>query len=123
MPFLSAATMQAFKAQPLGAQAASIYSIPAPTGGLNRRDVLSAMAPNDAITLNNWVPDVNSISIRRGYDEWATGISGNYVETLMQYSPPSGTNVLFAAGPNTIYIATAAGAATSSIGSKTGYSK
>lgn len=95
-------------------QRSSTGSIPAPTGGWNQRDVLSAMAPNDAITLENWIPDIGSVRLRGGYLSWGTSLSGTYTETLMQYSPVSGSNVLFAATPTTIYDVTVSGSGTSS---------
>lgn len=93
---------------------AQVGSIPAPIGGWNRRDVLSAMAPTDAIALENWIPDTGAVQLRNGYSSWGTGLTGNYVESLMQYSPPSGSNKLFAATPTIIYNVTTAGAGSSS---------
>ncbi len=99
----------------LGRQSAKVEMLPPPTGGWNARDPLSAMKPEDAIVLDNIIPGDGAVRMRRGYSEWATGLSGTYVETLMEYSPPTGSPTLFAATPTTIYDVTASGAAVSSV--------
>jgi hypothetical protein len=83
---------------------------PAPIGGWNARDAVSAMDIKDALKLDNWIVDEGEVRIRPGSTSHATGISGNYVESLMEYAPPSGTNKMFAAGPTDIYDVTSAGA-------------
>lgn len=94
--------------QPLP-QVSSVYTLPPPTGGWNARDPLPEMEPEDAIVLDNIIPGTGAASLRLGYSSHATGL-GSYVETLMEYSPPSGTNELFAAVPSAIYDVTSAGA-------------
>jgi hypothetical protein len=83
-------------------------NMPAPTGGWNARDVLSEMAPNDAVILDNWYPSTTSVNQRYGYSEWATGLPAP-VETLMPYAGPS-SDKLFAACGTEIYDVTASGA-------------
>jgi hypothetical protein len=83
-------------------------NMPAPTGGWNARDVLSEMAPNDAVILENWFPSTTSVNQRYGYSEWATGLPAT-VETLMNYAGPS-SDQLFAACGTEIYDVTTAGA-------------
>jgi hypothetical protein len=111
---LSPTTVQSQRQRALGSNVSNMGSLPPPTGGWNRRDVPSAMSLSDAITLENWIPDIGSVAVRKGYSVWGTTLSGNYVETLMQYSPPSGSNKLFAAMPAIIYDVTAQGAGVSS---------
>lgn len=60
-------------------------NIPAPTGGLNTRDSESIMEPSDAVIMENWFPDQGSVSTRKGFTEYATGLTG-FVETLMEYN-------------------------------------
>ena len=105
---------------------ARTMTLPAPVGGWNARDAVSEVSAvkttgqvAQALRLDNWVPELGGVRIRRGYSSHATSLSGNYVETLMEYSPGSGTNALFAATPTIIYDVTAAAAGTSSLTSLT----
>lgn len=92
-------------------------SIPAPVGGWNARDALANMPVTDAVTLLNWFPTTTYCQLRKGYTQWATGITG-WVESLMAYA--SGTsNQLFAAAGTVIYDVTAGGTATSDVTSLT----
>jgi hypothetical protein len=84
-------------------------SIPAPIGGWNRRDAIADMPETDAIILDNMIPGTEGVSLRNGRDTHVTGL-GTYIESLMEYSPPSGVPKLFAAVPTAIYDVTAAGA-------------
>jgi len=93
---------------PLYDQKSSIATIPAPIGGWNARDPLSAMPPQDAVTLVNFIPGTEGVSLRPGYTSHATGF-GAAVQTLMEYGSPS-ANKLFAASGTSIYDATSAGA-------------
>lgn len=88
-------------------QVARVVRLPPPTGGWNTRDAVSAMPAEDAIVLDNWLPDVNGLSIRKGYTTHATGI---VAQTLMEYSPASGSSRLFAASATGIFDVTVAGA-------------
>lgn len=91
------------------AQNAQMRTLPAPSKGWNARDPLPAMKPEYAITLDNMIPTNGGVTLRRGFAAHATGL-GTYVESLMEYAPPSGNNKLFAATPSAIYDATTAGA-------------
>lgn len=84
-------------------------SVPAPVGGLNARDSIADMPPTDAILMDNWDANTTSVSLRLGASYKSTGYPG-WVETLMAYSPPSGTAKLFAASSGKIYDATTTGA-------------
>jgi hypothetical protein len=66
------------------------------------------MGPLDAVALTNFFPATNSVNLRKGFTQHATGITGQ-VDTLMTYS--SGTvNTLFAAAGTKIFDVTTAGA-------------
>jgi hypothetical protein len=69
------------------------------------------MNPLDAVVLNNFYPTPSEIQLRKGYTQYATGISGQ-VDTLMQYSGGA-TSKLFAAAGSVIYDVSNAGVATS----------
>ena len=83
-------------------------SIPAPAGGWNARDSLAAMPPLDAVKLENWFPLTNELMLRKGYSQYATGISGQ-VESLLLYF--AGANKeMFAVAGGAFYDVSAAGA-------------
>lgn len=90
----------------------SVHSIPAPTGGLNARDPLASMSNKDAIVLDNFFPEVNYVSLRRGHASHATGMS-TAVQSLMTYHALNGSEKMFAAANGAIYDVTTAGAGSS----------
>jgi len=91
-------------------------SIPSPTGGLNTRDSISSMPPTDAVILNNWIPDTDTCTLRRGYKTHVSGLNGT-VETLAEWAGPQGSNKLFAAcaSSNSVFDVSATASAVSSI--------
>lgn len=82
-------------------------TVPAPVGGLNVRDSISAMPPTDAIVLRNFFPTPYGCLVRKGFTEHATALPGP-VETLMSYNSRTGTNVLLAACDGKVYDVSAA---------------
>ena len=63
-------------------------SLPAPIGGLNKRDPLMAMNEADAIKMDNYIPTMGSVELRPGYEKHcALGefSATNKVETLCCY--------------------------------------
>lgn len=84
-------------------------TVPSPIGGWNTRDALDAMDPTDAVILDNWFPDVNSIQIRNGWESYATGLGSGHVETLAEYFN-GGDRVFIAAANNSLYDISAGGA-------------
>lgn len=89
------------------------YSLPPPVGGWNTRDPLDAMAPTDAVVLDNWFPTTGSVKLRKGYaDSGVTGMGSGNVDTLAEYHSGATRHLLAAANGN-IYNATSSGAATS----------
>lgn len=83
-------------------------SIQAPTGGLNAKDPIAAMAETEAVTLDNWFPTPSSVDIRNGMVTHVSGFSSP-VETLALYNDGV-TPALFAASGDSIYDVTSAGA-------------
>ena len=49
--------------------------LPAPVGGWNASDAVSAMAPSDCVYLYNMIPFQHGLRTRLGYREWATNVS------------------------------------------------
>src|SRR5512139_1711274 len=75
----------------------TVVRVPAPYGGWNARDTLVSMPPEEAIRLENFIPDTTGIRTRDGYDTHSTGV-GTRVDTLMAYTPPLASSAkLFAA--------------------------
>lgn len=89
---------------------ATTTSVAAPLGGWNARDSVAEMNPMDATRLENFFPTPSDVSLRKGWTEHATGITGE-VETLMSYNGPI-TQTLFAIANGKIYDVTTAGTAT-----------
>ncbi len=90
-------------------QVSKAQTFSAPVNGWNARDPLAAMKPEDAVYLDNWWPTPTSVNLRKGSDDWVTGITGN-VETLMAYNGPTGSSELFACANNNIYDVSSSGA-------------
>ena len=98
---------------------ARTHYFPPPTGGWNDRDALDDMAQNDAIVLDNLIPDLNGVNLRGGYADHATGL-GAKVETIMTYSPADGTDEMFAAAGTSVFDVTSAGAVGAAVITSTG---
>lgn len=110
-----AALLKKHSGAPFGQAPARFATLPAPIGGWNARDAVSAMKPEDALVLENIIPGQGRVRLRPGYLVYATGITGvaggqvPAVETLMEYAPPSGLKKLFAACGTGIYDASSPG--------------
>jgi len=87
-------------------------STPAPIGGWNTRDDLANMPRADAAVFDNWLPDTNAVRLRKGYQQFCTGVGSGNVETLQSHVTTSGTDKLLACGGGRIYDITS-GSATS----------
>lgn len=97
------------------AQVAQSSIIPAPTGGLNYRDPISAMAPVDAIVLNNFIPQQQGVVLRKGWQEFSDAVQiggiAQPAESVFSYkSPDSAYDKVFMATGGNIYDVTAGGA-------------
>ena len=77
-------------------------SVPAPIGGINAVDPLSAMEPTDAVDMLNFIPGTNSLVSREGYSRWVTGLPGP-VKTLSSYISSAGEFRLFGATDDGLY--------------------
>ena len=97
--------------------------VPAPTGGWNARDPLHAMDPQDAITLENWFPDVSSVTIAPGFTSYNTNsvLSDTApAYTLAEYVKADGTRYLLSSrGKGWIDVSTESGAGTDLTGAVT----
>lgn len=89
-------------------------SMPAPVGGLNDRDSIVEMKPNEAVILTNWWVLPTYVAIRKGRQPWVTGLPST-VKSLMEYSPASGGNKLLAIASGNVYDVTNPGVAGSPV--------
>lgn len=87
---------------------AQTITVPAPIGGWNSRDAISAMPTTDAVYLINYFPSTTDVILRYGHTQSSTGIVGQ-VETLISYAG-STTNKLFGIAAGSIYDCTSGGA-------------
>lgn len=87
------ATIRQSRAQ----QTANVRSLSAPVGGWNARDSLDRMAETDAVTLDNWFPDMGEVRVRPGYTQHSTGM-GSDVELIAEYHAGDTRKLLAAAG-------------------------
>ena len=94
-------------------------TIPAPYAGLNLRDDITALQPNEARILENWLPSTGQLSLRTGYAAHASSLGSGECKTLVGFE--YATSAKLVAGANgKLYDVTAAGAG-SQIG--TGFSE
>lgn len=84
----------------------SVYILPAPTGGINRRDNITDMPETDALDLINWIPDANNVRLRRGTRIACTGCGTGSVPTVAEFAAPDGTRKRIAAGSGKLWDAT-----------------
>lgn len=87
------------------AQTAQVFNIPAAIGGLNYRDPISAMAPTDALVLENFIPKQTGVELRKGW-RYFTPLAGinAHVRSIFTYNAPdSANNKIFAAAGGNIY--------------------
>lgn len=74
-------------------------TIAAPIGGLNAYDSIANMPIQDAVLMKNMYPQPYGAVMRKGYQEWATGMSGT-IESLLTYAAQSGANKMWAVSTN-----------------------
>lgn len=89
------------------------HMIPAPVSGWNARDSIAAMRSGDAVKLDNVWPENTFVSLRKGSEDFATGIDiaavEKEVETLIAYRALSGTQKLWAFAGTAIFDVTSGG--------------
>lgn len=62
-------------------------TIPAPVGGLNSRDPLASMRPEDALKLENFICRPTTVELRSGQVNYATGFTSNLqIDALLVYN-------------------------------------
>lgn len=85
------------------ARVADMFTIPAPTGGLNYRDPISSMQPTDALVLENMIPNQTGAVIRKGW-QYHTSSVALPIKSIFAYNAPNpANNKVFAAAGGNIY--------------------
>jgi hypothetical protein len=90
---------------------AQITTISAPVKGWNTTASISEIPPNQAIVLDNLIPSTGSVTSRKGYSEYATGVGTGNVDSLFELKA-LGVNKMVAAADGGLYDTTTIGAAT-----------
>jgi hypothetical protein len=85
------------------AQTAQVFTIPAPIGGLNYRDPISAMSPTDALVLDNFIPKQTGVEIRKGWKYHTSTVSLPIKSVFTYNAPDPANNKVFAAAGGNIY--------------------
>ena len=85
------------------ARVAQVFNMPAPVGGLNYRDPISAMDPRDALILNNFIPRQQGVELRKGWQVNTDTISLP-IDSIFAFKSQSGEDdKVFAAAGEDIY--------------------
>lgn len=82
------------------------YTISAPVGGLNGRDPLADMPPQDAYLMDNVIPRANKVEARKGAVKHTESPCGCSVQTLEVYTGADGDVMLAWAGDTCYNVST-----------------
>jgi hypothetical protein len=102
--------MPQIKHRPTQFEQGKSVTLPAPYGGLNLRDDITALKPNEARVLENWFPGSGELTLRDGFEEHGTGMGSGEVKTLAGFVGLT-TSKLVACANGKIFDTTSAGAA------------
>lgn len=80
-----------------------LANVPAPVGGLNLRDPISAMQPIDAVVLDNMIPRQTGVELRKGYQIHVEDLGGQVKSVFSYNAANSANNKVFAAVGGNIY--------------------
>lgn len=111
MAFIANGRMPQFKSRPTLFEQGASLSLPSPYGGLNFREDITALKPNEARVLENFFPASGVTSLRPGFEQYATGMGSGEVKTLAAFVGPSASK-LIAATAGKIFDVTSSGSAT-----------
>lgn len=78
-------------------------TIPAPVGGWNTRDPLDGMDVFFALRMDNWFPEERSVSFRKGFSQFATGMGAEPVASLMVLREADSTETMIAASDGKLW--------------------
>jgi hypothetical protein len=89
------------------ARVSELFNMPAPVGGLNLRDSLALMSPQDAVILNNFIPRQQGVELRKGWQYSVDNITFATGSVFSFTAPDPADNKVFVAADGDIYDATA----------------
>lgn len=98
---------QALRTKGPRATTSGAVSTPPPVNGWNVVDPLADMGIKFARQLDNWFPTPHNVQLRKGWQQWVTGITGT-VESLMPYNGGA-AHKLFAAASTSFFDVTTQG--------------
>src|SRR5262245_36216125 len=99
-----------FKFRPEQFEQGASLTLPAPYGGINLRSDITALQPNEARSLENWLPGAGQVDLRPGFGDHGTGVGSAEVKTLAPFVGYTASR-LVAGGGGKLWNATTAGAA------------
>lgn len=95
---LRSSRMPQIKMRPQQFQQGQSFSLPAPYGGLNLREDITALKPNEARVLENLFPSSGQIVMREGFSDFGTGLGSGETKTLATFNAASASYLI--AGAN-----------------------
>jgi hypothetical protein len=87
-------------------QTAQLANLPSPVSGLNLRDPIIAMQPTDAVVLDNMIPRLQGVELRKGWQYVCSAVGGGAapVKSVFGYTAPNpADNKIFCAAGGNIY--------------------
>lgn len=106
MGFLDRPLSRGFRNVPQRFDSGNSFAAPPPYGGINLRDDVSAIQPNQARFLDNWLPDSGALKVRPGFEGYATGVGSGEVKTLATFEGTSSEKMLAAANGDIFDVST-----------------
>ena len=122
MGFLDRPLTRGFRNAPTRFDAGDTFAAPPPYGGINLRDDVSAIQPNQARFLDNWLPDSGALKVRPGFEAYASGVGSGEVETLTTFEG-TGAEKMLAGANGDIFDVSSSGSATELTGAITDFSE
>ena len=104
---LSRGRRPSLKWRPTQFEQGASKTMPAPYGGINLRTDITALKPNEARALENWIAESGYLSMRSGTTEHGTGLGGGEVKTLAAFSGLTAQKLVAGAGGKLFDVTTA----------------
>ncbi len=122
MGFLDRPLSRGVRNAPTRFDAGNAFVAQSPYGGINLRDDVSAIQPNQARFLDNWLPDSGALKVRPGFEAYASGVGTGEVETLATFEGTT-AEVMLAAANGDFYNVSSAGSALELTGALSDFSE
>jgi hypothetical protein len=89
-----------FKWRPTQFEQGASVTLPAPYGGINLRSDITALAPYEARSLENWLPGAGQCDLRPGFGHHASGVGSAEVKTLVPFHGYTASKLIATGGGN-----------------------